>query len=51
MFVHLCLYLVVHGDAACQYTSDYVLHPFAFRTHAHALGITVFFIESEVLIS
>jgi peptidylamidoglycolate lyase len=28
----------VHGDTSCQYMGDAVIHPFAFRTHAHVLG-------------
>lgn len=32
------VYLAWHLDTGCQYGNGPVLHPFAFRVHAHTLG-------------
>jgi hypothetical protein len=32
---------VTHGDINCKLPSDGVIHPFAFRTHAHSLGTVI----------
>ena len=32
---------VEHMDSACKLSEDKVIHPFAFRTHTHALGKTL----------
>ncbi|KAI5639692.1 putative peptidylglycine alpha-hydroxylating monooxygenase 1 [Phthorimaea operculella] len=32
---------VVHMETACRINEDKVIHPFAFRTHTHALGTVV----------
>ncbi|XP_040571967.1 peptidyl-glycine alpha-amidating monooxygenase B isoform X3 [Lepeophtheirus salmonis] len=32
---------VVHGEMNCKVKSNIPLHPFAFRTHAHSLGVVI----------
>lgn len=41
-----CSYYIVEVfEVACKIKQDIVIHPFAFRTHAHKLGKNVIFIH------